>query len=140
MIDLVKKAFADHFPIETELVQLHFVDVEDRGTGSYGVIVRLVQWQREPGGDALQIFDIKEQSIYLPIAVHDLAAVMRLRELAAAMTKVLPGVLTHADIRDAYPHDLVDFGVLKKTAATEAEFTVALERSRRLAPYLTKPA
>lgn len=139
VIDLLHKAFADHFPIQTELLELAYVEVEQRD-GGYAVVVRLIAWEPGRDPDTLQIRDVTEQSVWVTDKVLDLPTLVRLRELLAAMTKVLPRALEHPQAPLAMPHDLLDFTPLAKKIATEAEFVKALERSRHLAPYLSKPA
>jgi len=142
-LDLLDKAFRDHFPAtaENELASIDYVSVSQRDGGSYGVVIRLIGWELNADAGVKSIRDVKEQEIYLGLPGLDLATIGRMRELLAAMVRVLEKALTHAEVESLMPHDLVDFGPLKLARSkTVDDFVKAYSVPSRLGRYLPNPA
>ncbi|MEO8700259.1 MAG: hypothetical protein ABI867_09455 [Kofleriaceae bacterium] len=135
-LDLVDAAFRDAFPAATETNSVEYVSATGEDT-AITVTMRIVRWDVDEAAGTTSIRDVVEQEITFPVKNLDLAAVGRLREYIAALSKVIERALAHPDVATVDLDELVDFSALKlQKSQTEADFVAALSVPSRLGKYL----
>ncbi len=119
---------------ENDLATLEYVTTAARDDGTFGVIVRLIRWEPNPGSNERLICDIKEQEIYFDPADSN---VERLQQYIKALVYSLERALGHPEVETLMPHDLFITDVLKLAKAqTEEQFVKALSVKSRLGRWL----
>ena len=131
----LEEIFAAEFPLKAknDLAELVFVELSDRGTGLYGVVVRLICWADDHGTRSIR--DVKEQDIYLDLPED--CTFERLVMYLRGMDMAMQDVLASPEVDTLMPHDLLDWSALElRKAETVEDFDKALRMKSRLGKYL----
>ena len=131
----LEEIFAAEFPLKAknDLAELVFVELSDRGTGLYGVVVRLICWADDHGTRSIR--DVKEQDIYLDLPED--CTFERLVIYLRGMDMAMQDVLASPEVDTLMPHDLLDWSALElRKAETIEDFDKALRMKSRLGKYL----
>lgn len=131
----LQEIFSTEFPLKAnnELASLEFVELSDRGNGTYGMVVRLVVWDKVDGRSSIR--DVKEQDCF--IKLPDDCTFERLVMYLRGMDMAMQDVLASPRMESLMPHDLLDWSALAlRKAETAEDFDKALRLKSRLGKFL----